>query len=607
MNSKGIEPNGRITVDSPLICQIKNNNTISKGEPFKEIGYFDHGAVLERVNIEFPQIKETKTEFEIKYPVELSTIVSTSTIGPGEESPIVFKITNISSKDIGSNTDEGRVLRVKVNVSVEEDIPHGKVKTALDRNDFYIISEEGNIIESDTYFLDINNLSANSSCTQCFTVKFKEGVESYSFVFLTITLELGDINDIKSFKPIQQRTIDVQIAEAYSPNSNSNTLLIVNNKTSKVEVQEWKELVELVTKKPLSIYNISLYGGLDPHKIRESDGKCLIDDFAGGMMILLNNQCNDNDSEELKTPYHDLCGIYPLELIKQYAIRLLIVDFNVAQYKRLQTPLSKYIDKTELELNYESPEDFFKSGIDRISYYILQARNYNRTDKTIIEYKNKDNESLFVSKSKLVTAYSKNDCEVACELWKKRHVFYKKKYGTLNSKERILHWYDSSSDKSPKGFIDLNIPFSIEIPKDKKEDDDWKFTITSKSKQYEFKTSKEEDFIKWKDALENIQNSLEEDSNQTSKPFIWSPLQSNDNEPTIVDDVFFGWIKKPGKLRDTKLFMVLRLHDKTISIYSENQLWKPIETISTLNIKMVKGWVDLEKEPMGNIVSKLIV
>ena len=38
MNSKGIEPNRKIFVESPLICQIKNNNTISKGKPFKEIG-----------------------------------------------------------------------------------------------------------------------------------------------------------------------------------------------------------------------------------------------------------------------------------------------------------------------------------------------------------------------------------------------------------------------------------------------------------------------------------------------------------------------------------------------------------------------------------------
>ena len=116
----------------------------------------------------------------------------------------------------------------------------------------------------------------------------------------------------------------MQLAESYMPNPRADYLLIVNNRTIKKEVAAWRKFVELFNSE-VSVFNISLYKGFSVN-FKRSDGKCLLDDFAGkGTFLFLNNECRDHFSEDLKSPYFDLADIYLMQLIRQFKIRVLIL------------------------------------------------------------------------------------------------------------------------------------------------------------------------------------------------------------------------------------------------------------------------------------------
>ena len=120
------------------------------------------------------------------------------------------------------------------------------------------------------------------------------------------------------------------------------------------------------------------------------------------------------------------------------------------------------------------------------------------------------------------------------------------------------------------------------------------------------RTSKEEEFQMWMKALEPFKKESINESDTRGKLTPRNSLLFNTKEvktmiasqnTVAVDDVFYGWVKKRSHFRELKRFMVLRLHDMTLSFYSGTQFWIPISVINANVVKIAKGWIPREKPP----------
>lgn len=90
---------------------------------------------------------------------------------------------------------------------------------------------------------------------------------------------------------------------------------------------------------------------------------------------------------------------------------------------------------------------------------------------------------------------------------------------------------------------------------------------------------------------EQIKRAKEFRKLRPSKSVLFSPTKNPMQGAIGVDDVFYGWLKKKGRIRTKKTFMILRLPSLTISLYSDKNFNSPRTIIHVKLVKIVKGWI----------------
>ena len=635
-----------VPVANPLVFQVKNVQEPAQGDGLRAIGIMDHRAVMERVLVEFESVAVQKSDFAIRYPVELSPVRSASAIAHGEESPIVLEVINYSNCSLGRDSETGRVLRIRIGMAnrmqVSSDID------TVGRNALILREENGVICEGEELFVEIPNLPANARTFIRASLAFQPTVENYHFAAICISLDLGDIKEYRSYKTIQQRVIQIQLTESYTHNPEARMLLVINNRSTKDEIGAWRQLLSSFQMQ-LSVYNLSLYHGLQMDYKRQSDSRSLIDDFAGkGFVVLLNNDCRDHYSEELRSPYRDLCKLYPLQLFRQYRIRLLILGpLKDVDAQSIGTPWLRACTEQNPVLLFRSAGAFLKTGFDRIPYRLLKEeqsksllysssterinkrisrttsakillqstkrplsishahRIRSATSSSIMTNPSQSGEDrrssvtfMNVSEEGDVVKPAHLDADLSGFFFKERKASnplkslprngWQKRFLTIRLKDRALSWYLNGTEKIPQGILDLNDLVTVEeVPPSKGKSSWFAFCILTSSRGIVVRTKDEEQRALWMQKLLELKETLEALKGQSDHD-VASEDQKSDKEGAI-DDVFCGWVKRKG-LVQTKLFLMLRLHDRTLSCYKADNLATPVIVIQCHNITATLGW-----------------
>ena len=139
------------------------------------------------------------------------------------------------------------------------------------------------------------------------------------------------------------------------------------------------------------------------------------------------------------------------------------------------------------------------------------------------------------------------------------------------------------------------------------------FSIEAERRTLVLRTKSEEDYNKWMECFSKVQkvevSEVKKDTNQNprrlsmsihrtpSRSVITSTEVDKSGQRMAVDDIFCGWVEKKGILKQ-KIFLVLRLHDLTLSCYKSDNLSIPITVIHCNNLKVSQGW-NLEKPSLG--------
>ena len=190
---KYIVHNTRVEAENPVVFEVTTVHKPIQGDPLRVNGIMDHRAFIQRIRQEFETVKEQTTKFPIQYPVEMSPILSASTISGVEESPVVIQIKNFSTRGIGKDTTNKRVLRVRLNIAEKFQMPQNV--EWVPRQNFIIRKEDGSIVPPNTDFIhEIPSLPAGAEAYIRATISFTPHVEPYTFAVVTASLDLGNFH-----------------------------------------------------------------------------------------------------------------------------------------------------------------------------------------------------------------------------------------------------------------------------------------------------------------------------------------------------------------------------------------------------------------------------
>lgn len=313
------------TLDKPIIFNINAATSPHVVDlTFHQTGTLQFNARMSRVNQYFSDVPTQTYLIDIRYPVEISTVAIPPVIARGEEAPFVVKIRNVSTKPVGISAADARLLEVKLSSEA-----NAGALTFLDAETAQSQSLTTPAIHP------INLLNAGQTAYFTGSIKFPDATPAYAKAKLNYKLHLGMLEnpEVKQ-EVIQQRNIQLQLADRFVYDANADLVLVTNNNTKPETVEQWMEKAKKMGM-TLSVWNTSLYSGFS-YKKKRQDQLNFIGQMQGKVMIILNNDMNIGDKKTHSTDCLDAMEI--LEAAKDANISTYVIGghFNL---KNAITPL----------------------------------------------------------------------------------------------------------------------------------------------------------------------------------------------------------------------------------------------------------------------------
>lgn len=351
------------------------------GAPLAMQDSIHFNAVMQRVNKAFVDFATRFVPIRIGYPVEISPIKGTRAAAINDEGSFDFAVHNISSKAVGSHSHANRALFVKWEVAPQSEIA---------ADDILFKDPTGALVEGkEGLKLHVTDLSSNKfqKMGPSFTFANK-ALQPYKKVKFIASLHLSDPCEKDRFNCIQQQPFEVQLAEGYRRDPQSDVLLVTNSNTTKDEIQAWRSLAQDLGLK-LSIWNTSLYKGISLAAENSRTQTKLLQDFQGKTLVFLNNTFMD----DINQPHTSAGCLPPGELftaaaehgIKSYVIgnkfesevqlspSLKAVD-AVAQHTITTKAIFKPADKPQdLRKKVQKMADEMRQNDPRMGHFLVET------------------------------------------------------------------------------------------------------------------------------------------------------------------------------------------------------------------------------------------
>ncbi|EAR92690.1 hypothetical protein TTHERM_00320360 (macronuclear) [Tetrahymena thermophila SB210] len=304
--AQSINSGQKYQLQSPLKFQINEQLQPAIDSVFRVTTNLNYKATVERVNKSFENISKYATQYQIRYPVELSEIQVLRSIQLKEEAPIAFSIANLSSKPIGFETISKRLLNIRVVLNNTSYVAQFYPKAIIDQD-----KERRNSLEkanlsysSDNYInpqpqdninilLDqefVTSLMPNEKKIISGTIKFVDLDLAYNTNYeMSVHLDLGYYHNQQNlYQTIQTRKFAIQLSQPYENKENSEYLLIVNSETKRALIEQIKQFAYSFGSH-VDIWNISNYQGFNFDYVGNAD-KSFKELYKNKVIIVL---CND--------------------------------------------------------------------------------------------------------------------------------------------------------------------------------------------------------------------------------------------------------------------------------------------------------------------------
>ncbi len=274
-----------------------------RSERIKPIGRADVAGVVREVpelmeSISGNPNKDELTKFTVQFPVLVEPVTTLPNLAPGEASKFIFRITNISGRDFGSESEIKRHLEFFIKRS------GGDLTRSEEGIEFF--DKDGNPLDINTGMLKaVMNLKANESTLVESIVGVSPAAESYRYAGITTDLRIdrNGYSEGEDLRAVQRRSVHINISDDYYKTPDSDFLLVTNNKLSRGSYEAWKHLIEDKLHSDLDIWDlsyknfISFVGKLGEYgEEAKGDGAydefktSIAEDFKGKTIILMANE-----------------------------------------------------------------------------------------------------------------------------------------------------------------------------------------------------------------------------------------------------------------------------------------------------------------------------
>ena len=321
---------------------------------------------------------ENGEEAEIRFPVELSDIVSLRSLAPGESTRLIFSILNVGTETLSQNFLH-RALRCNIRRLGGDLDPAEVVFFDVDGNECDIVQH--------AFTQPIQQLDAEQSVQ----IEARLGLRKSTHVTPYEKFEVGIEIDLQrpgsSQSPDAYRTVDcrktfIRVSEQYQFEKGSRFLLIANQKTSVNDIEKWTQLADYFGS-GLDVWDVSYYGFFD--LIRKLPGEqSLLKHWRGKTIIIPNNY--------FQTPAGRSVAF---DQLAKWQMRKAAADFDINFYvvgdsrtggENLLTNALLPVDEMSAASDLKTQKDFLRE-VERWNQYIRKSKQVvGGTTKDIREF-----------------------------------------------------------------------------------------------------------------------------------------------------------------------------------------------------------------------------
>jgi hypothetical protein len=340
---KSLQPGEEFEFPGKLEFNIKDIEVVKKtanGGPFRANTEISPRNRIDRVERVFEHTNPQG--FVVQFPIEITTMQGLHTLMPGEGTKLSWTVKNISTKDFGRDSELRRLVESHVGIG-EGDLGHESVtfrdasglEHSLDRK----------------HILKIMKLGPGETVEIDASAFLKPGVKPYHNVNLQTRAKLGTIDAPNTLRDTQIEEHSIRTATEYKHRKGSKYLLVTNNRTTREEIEGWKEFAKLHGRE-VEIWDLSYHGHLDLSQ-RFGDSPHILDDFHQGTLILANGIFDP--SPGVTAHATDFLTRKDLLLAAgKFGTSIYIPGKTFEEMKELLTPTTSKIDT----ISYESPKKF---------------------------------------------------------------------------------------------------------------------------------------------------------------------------------------------------------------------------------------------------------
>ena len=277
----------------------------------------------------------------------MSQVWVKKTIGMGEQSPFVVKYRNVSSEDLGIQSESKRVLRIVIEVV-------GGVR-ATDMMFVWWTNEDQYSLQ-EPFIHDIEFLPLKSEASFSGTFSFcNSDIAPFSTAQLWASLFIGSLEDpSRSFQKIQERNFSIQCSLNFNPNPESEFILVPNSTTTAEVIQKWVEFGRQFNLR-FDIWNQGYFKTASYFK-KTQTGKSLAQHAQGKLIVILNDKFPTEQGEDSTTTM----GFVEQDDVLDAAIHFNVSTLVIGEEWNVEGSITP-LQRSQREIIHQSLQDFYKT------------------------------------------------------------------------------------------------------------------------------------------------------------------------------------------------------------------------------------------------------
>ncbi len=297
-------------------------------------------------------------EIEVRFPVELLTVRSLTSLAPGESTILTWSIKNTSDETF----DQKHLYRaVKSSIRL---IPNPSTSgEAFNHTPIVFFDPEEN--EHQLHQSPFQQSARDFGPGQVQTVQTRVGIKqetdvnAYTEFSLAIDLHLQRPKSSErsdQYRGVDSRKIRIRVSESYRRDADARFLLIANQKTTSQDIENWTRLADYFGS-GIDIWDVSYYGFLDLAK-KIDRGESLLEQWRGMTIIIPNNYFSTPSGTT--SAFEQLCKTQLLHAAADFDINFYIVgDSKTSGTEELATALTP-VEQTTRKREFGSTKAFCK-------------------------------------------------------------------------------------------------------------------------------------------------------------------------------------------------------------------------------------------------------